>query len=109
MTVYVDSHTTEGTTYEVKLTATGGSCSCPHYTKRLAGTQGICKHIKQARQERAVRLIQKAMALATHELEALLPRYEQQGRLELAVVIRGELADREAFAAQEAELKALFA
>src|SRR5262249_31589289 len=45
---------------------------------------------------------EKAAQAPTATLEALLPKYEQAGRLDVAVAIRGELLDRAQVAARPA-------
>lgn len=104
MPIFIDSHTTEGVTYEVRLTATGGTCTCPDHLHR----QRECRHIQQARAERAARLAAKAKALSDAELEVLRVKYSRKDPV-IWVAILGEIHDREQFAQQQAELKALFA
>lgn len=90
----VDSFRGEGA-YQVTITETGCSCSCPHYTKRLAGTDAQCKHIVQVIEAtRFNRLIEKAQTATTEQLETLLPAYEAKGRLDIALAIRCELHAR---------------
>lgn len=106
---YIDSHSQEGVTYEVTLTAQGGNCTCPQYVHRCAGVEGAeCKHVRQARADRAARLAAKAKALSDAELEALRVKYSQKDA-SVWVAILGEIHDREAAASRETSLKALFA
>lgn len=95
MTTTVDSMTQAGAAYTVTIGPRTATCTCPHYQFRLAGTQGECKHLKQARAERAAKLAEKAAALSLAELEALLPRYEAEKRLDVALAIRAELWARQ--------------
>jgi hypothetical protein len=85
----VDSFRGEGS-YEVNVKT--GTCNCPHFTGRLAGTGLECKHLQAARQARAAELAAKAAALTPAELTALLPRYAD--RPEVAAAIKGALAGR---------------
>ena len=70
------------------------SCTCPHYTNRLAGTGECCKHLKQVRTERWQRLVEKATALPTEQLPTLLARHEEKGNLDVALAIRCAMAER---------------
>jgi len=91
---HVDSFRGEVAAYVVN-TATG-VCSCPHFTKRLAGTGQACKHmVAVAQAETFNRLMEKAKAATTEALESLLPIYEQRGRLDIALAIRAEMFDRQ--------------
>lgn len=101
-TFYIDSFTTEGTTYEVTLTTQGGTCTCPDHIHR----QRECRHIRQARADRAARLAAKALSDA--ELEVLRVKYSRKDPV-IWVAILGEIHDREAAATKDARLKQLFA
>lgn len=88
----VPSFTEEGESYVVDVAE--GTCTCPHFQHRLKGTQGLCKHLKAARAARFADLLTIAEEQPTETLESLLPRYEQAGRLEVAIAIRSILTDR---------------
>jgi uncharacterized Zn finger protein len=93
----IDSFRGEETSYLVDLRS--GSCTCPHYQKRIAGTSGACKHVKAARAARFLSLTEKARTVPTEILPALLAKHEQEGRLDVALAIRSELFDRQQVAA----------
>jgi hypothetical protein len=105
----VESFRDELKTYTVDLHA--NRCTCPHFTNRLNASSDdlSCKHIAAARAERFRSLTEKARTLPAPELEALLPKYERSGDLEIAVAIRSELHARTEHAAQQDTLRALFA
>lgn len=88
----VPSFTEAGASYVVDVAA--GSCTCPHYRHRLQGCGKDCKHLKAARAARFADLLTIAEEQPTETLESLLPRYEQAGRLEVAIAIRSILTDR---------------
>lgn len=88
----IDSFRGEGVSYRVNLGT--GSCTCPHYVGRLAGTGADCKHLKAARAAQFDELAATARTARDSDLSLLLERYETAGRLDVAVAIRCELADR---------------
>lgn len=88
----VPSFTEESTSYVVDVAE--GTCTCRHYVHRLRGTQGLCKHLKAARAAKFTEPLKIAEEQPTETLESLLPRYEQAGRLEVAIAIRSILTDR---------------
>jgi predicted nucleic acid-binding Zn finger protein len=90
----LDSFRGEETAYLVDLNTGRATCSCPHFVKRLAGTEGECKHARQARTARFETLTEKARTIPTHHLPMLLEKHEQEGRLDVALAIRAELFDR---------------
>lgn len=104
----VPSFRSEETDYMVTLTGRNASCTCPHWEKRIKGTSGACKHIVAARKARFEAITKKAKTLPDAQLPQLLARYEAAGNTEIAIALRGELFDRTAAAARDAELKAMF-
>lgn len=88
----IDSFRGEEVSYRVNLGT--GSCTCPHYAKRIAGTGGQCKHIAAARTARFRELVETARKAADRDLPQLLTRYEAAGQLDIALAIRCEMADR---------------
>jgi hypothetical protein len=91
-TFTVPSWRNDTDSYTVNLEA--GTCDCPHYRERLAGTGQDCKHLKQVRAERWERLIAKANTLPAEQLPVLLAKHEENGNLEIALAIRCAMADR---------------
>jgi SWIM zinc finger len=104
----VDSFTGEGQSYQVNLNGTG-SCTCPHYQKRIAGTAGQCKHQRAARAAQFAALQEKAKGLPTAQLSLLLEKHEAERNLLVALAIRSTLQDRQQVDSREAALKAVFA
>lgn len=107
----VESFREEMKTYQVDLLA--NSCSCPHFTKRLAGQpDATCKHITSARAERFRELTEKARSLPTERLEELRDKYLGQDKA-IWLAIDGELYDRDQAAMKQslrdANLKQIFA
>jgi predicted nucleic acid-binding Zn finger protein len=103
----VDSFRGEEKSYEANLRT--GSCTCPHFTGRLAGTGEECKHLKAARAQEWEEIVAKAGRVPSAELPALLAKYEAAGRFDIALAIRAEILDREQAGTREADLKRLFA
>lgn len=89
----VDSFRQMSESYVVDLQA--GTCSCPHYVKRLAGTAGECKHLQSVRrQARFARLLEIAQGLTDTDLTRLLQKYTELGDVETAGALRCERARR---------------
>jgi predicted nucleic acid-binding Zn finger protein len=103
----IDSFRNETESYRVDLN--NGTCTCKHFTGRLVGTGEVCKHVVACRAARFEGLIEKAKALPSAELEALLPKYEGQGQLDIAVAIRAEIQARQQAAVKDADLRRIFA
>jgi predicted nucleic acid-binding Zn finger protein len=89
----IDSFRGEQKSYIVSLEGQG-SCSCPHWTGRLAGTGLDCKHLKQARLAEWTRATERAKLVSDHALPILLEKYEAKGDLVAALALRGELLAR---------------
>jgi hypothetical protein len=106
----VDSFRSEEASYRVDLNA--GSCTCPHWTGRLAGSGQDCKHLKAARAERFTAITEKAKALPTERLEELKDKYFGQDKA-VWLAIDGELFDRAQAemkqSLRDTQLKQLFA
>jgi len=80
----IDSFNDETVSYRVDLNS--GTCSCPHYTKRLAGTSGQCKHQKAAAAHRFQQIEETAKSLSTERLEELKDKYfGKDGKIWLAI------------------------
>jgi predicted nucleic acid-binding Zn finger protein len=88
----IDSFRGEATSYRVDLNA--GTCSCPHYAKRIAGTNGECKHIVAARTERSNRVWNLAADVPTAELDGLLTKYKALKRWDVVRALWCERWDR---------------
>lgn len=86
--------------YQVNLVA--NTCTCPHFEKWLESKAEDCKHLRQARVAEWVRVQAIASAQPTDALAALLPRYEDQGRVQVALAIRAELDARQQVAQEAA-------
>ena len=98
----VQSFTDEDVQYEVDLD--NQTCTCPHYVKILAGTNGKCKHIQATDKEEVnYHLIQKARKLKDSDLQKCLQRYQRIYSALKIVHQERQLADR-----RNAEMKALF-
>jgi hypothetical protein len=107
----VDSFRGEGKSYTVNLRAM--TCDCPHYTARLAGTDGQCKHL--------VACIDYAHAVKPTALETAASkaaRLTDEDLRKFAALKNGtaagcacllELAQRQIAADRDAELRAIFA
>jgi len=90
----VDSFRGETASYVVNLEGQG-TCSCPHYTGRLAGTGMDCKHLKAARIAEWNRATERAALVSDNALPVLLEKYEQAGNFTIALALRGELLARQ--------------
>lgn len=106
----IDSFSQEATSYRVDLNA--GTCTCPHFTKRLAGTNTDCKHLVACRAERFAQISETAKTLPTEKLEALKDKYLGQDKA-IWLAIDGELYDRDQAAMKQSlrdtQLKTIFA
>ena len=94
--------------YIVSLAGAKATCSCPHYTMRLAGTDKCCKHITTVEaQVPMIEAMEKAASCTDTQIERLLPKYANEP------VVGGALrlvrAERRAAAENEAKLKNVFA
>lgn len=110
----IDSFKTD-TAYLVKIEPTGCSCSCPHYTARLAGTDAQCKHIVtilahiQAHKPTELgAAAARARKLSDEKLKFWLQQHAEQGNLVIAGACRLEAARRQVEANRDAALKALW-
>jgi len=89
----IDSFRGETSAYRVDLAA--GTCTCPHFTGRLAGTGQECKHLQSVRQQsHFLALLEKARLLTDAQIAALLPRYTERGRADVAGALRIARAER---------------
>jgi hypothetical protein len=86
----VDSFRGSGS-YVVNL-AGDASWSCPDFGKR--GHERPCKHIRAARAAEWNRSTERAKLVSDAGLNLLLHKYEQDGRLDIALAIRTELLAR---------------
>jgi hypothetical protein len=106
----VDSFRNETESYRVDLNV--GSCSCPHWTGRLAGSGQDCKHLRACRAERFAAISETASTLPTERLEELKDKYFGQDKA-IWLAIDGELHDRAQAAMKQSlrdtQLKQLFA
>ena len=74
-TFAIDSFNGAGS-YTVDLAGAKATCSCPHYTKRLAGTDKCCKHIEAVEaQLPMIEAMEKAAGCTDEQIERLLPKY----------------------------------
>jgi predicted nucleic acid-binding Zn finger protein len=72
-----------------------GTCSCPHFENRLVGTGQKCKHLVAAEQQQTfAAYVEKAKQVPDSDLPRLLKKYENLGKLDIALAIRAELFDR---------------
>jgi hypothetical protein len=92
----IDSFRGEGRSYLINLKT--GSCNCPQFTKRCAGTPGaVCKHIEEVRkQARFIKLLTTARSLSDSDLARLLTKYTEMGDFETAGAMRVVRAERKA-------------
>jgi SWIM zinc finger len=105
----VDSWRGEDAAYEVTLGA-HPSCTCPHFTGRLAGTGEVCKHIIDVRrQQRWLAVAERARKLTDAELLTWLKIHQTGDDLIVCGAIRYVRHERQAAARKDAELKAVFA
>ncbi len=98
----IDSFNGAGS-YVVDLT--GRTCSCPHFQKRLAGTnRGPCKHIVAvAEQATYIEYLEKARGCSDEQIARLLPKYNDDPMVSGA--LRVARAEKQA----EQRLKEIFA
>ena len=89
----IDSFRGEEKSYTISLKGQG-SCSCPHWTGRLAGSGLDCKHLKTARIAEWTRATDRAALVSDIALPVLLEKYEAAGNLTIALALRGELIER---------------
>ena len=71
------------------------TCTCPDYMNRRRVDGGDCKHLKQVRATEWTRYTEIAAEQPTDALTALLPRYEQRCRWDVAWAISYELQKRQ--------------
>lgn len=102
----VDRFSGAGRSYRVDLQAK--SCTCPHYTRRLAGTPGAeCKHLQQVRKEQAWLIARsKAQRVPDAQMDALMERYAND--MTIWSALWSEQQARAAAAVRDAELRELF-
>lgn len=105
----IDSFSGRGS-YVVDLVA--GTCSCPHYVKRLAGTnRGPCKHIcSVASQAPRIELIEKARRCTDEMIAELLPKYATDPDVGGALRVAREERRQELLQADyDAHMRSIFA
>lgn len=90
-TFAVDSFRGEGKSYVVDLTTE--TCSCPDHQKR--GHERMCKHQRAVRAQCWTSYTEKAKLVSDRALPDLIGKYEQAGRLDIALALRAEQLDRQ--------------
>ena len=103
----VDSFSGEGG-YTINMAGVKATCTCPHYTKRLTGTDRVCKHIDLVKEQAPrIEALEKARGCTDSQIAALLPKYANSpvegGALR---VVR---AERKAATENEVKLRSVFA
>lgn len=104
-TYSVNSWKNEEQCYTVRLD--NSTCTCPHFTQRLAGSGIDCKHLTLARAERYRELTETARQLPVEQLETLVVKHQADRAIWTA--ISGEIFDRTQAASRDAELRSIFA
>jgi predicted nucleic acid-binding Zn finger protein len=85
------------------------TCTCPHYTARLAGSGGKCKHLLAVREQSRFEVrLKLARKLTDSRLEDLLSEARARGDERLAGAICFEQNQRRLAAREDAMLRALF-
>jgi hypothetical protein len=90
----VDSFRGDQASYRVNLQAPAATCSCPHFTGRLAGTGLECKHIAAAKAERTRSVWALAANVPTAHLDSLLAKYKTEQRWDVVRALWCERWDR---------------
>jgi predicted nucleic acid-binding Zn finger protein len=103
----VPSFRGNNTDYMVDLQAM--TCTCPHFTERLAGTGETCKHLKNVlKQEIEGAMVEKARLCSDGNLERLLSQYQDKGRLDICGAIRLVQEERVRHQQMDSALKEMF-
>lgn len=101
----VDSFRGEPKTYVVNLAER--SCDCPHFTNRLSGGGGVCKHVEAAEtQARWLNATEKARKLTGEQITECLLRHGSDPIIGGA--LRCERDHRRAVAEENARLLSIF-
>lgn len=104
----VESLTGAGRSYVVD--SARGTCTCPHYQQRLAGTNQVCKHVEVVRQQiRFASAVRKAMTVSDEDLTTLLGKYLERHDAVIAAAISTELAARSAGRQSDQAMRRVFA